>query len=192
MTTKIKLPKTAKNNTHFFEVVLKDLYTCNNTVQILPFHQKTFWCKTANGNLKYDGLNIYSYNQLILYKDEFGICNLDIEVKKTLDKNTKDKIQKHFKDLWDILEKEGYDFELGLNIEDDDIELLKTNPKRNWLFNNIKCSLEEVKDTCSIDLEEYDTLVKTECGHMFKDENLYGWLYEHNNKTCPLCRTKLF
>jgi hypothetical protein len=62
----------------------------------------------------------------------------------------------------------------------------------NWLLQNISCSVVNQKDICSIDLEEYDELIKTECGHLFKDKNLYSWIEEHNNNTCPLCRTKLF
>ena len=64
--------------------------------------------------------------------------------------------------------------------------------KTNWLLENIKCSVVNIKDTCCIDLEEYDELIKTTCGHLFKDKNLYSWLEEHINTTCPLCRTRLW
>jgi hypothetical protein len=78
--------------------------------------------------------------------------------------------------------------------EDEDNKLLKLKEKnypRYWLLTNIKCSLIKKKETCSIDLEEYKEVIKTECNHFFSEKNLYSWLDEHNQNTCPLCRTKL-
>jgi hypothetical protein len=71
-------------------------------------------------------------------------------------------------------------------------ELFLSNHKKHWLIYTVGCSVVNTKDTCSIDLEEYDELIKTKCGHLFCDKNLYSWLNEHDNKTCPLCRTKLW
>ena len=194
MTTQIKLPKTAKNNHHFFEAVLYDLYNKHTNALLIPDPTKVF-CKNQTGNLKYDGFNIYSYDQRIFYKD-YGLIhnsyNLDIQINQSLDKKTVEKIKKHFDYLLEFLEKRNYHYDLGFGPDDDDFELLKANPKRHWLFHNIKCSVVKVKDTCSIDLEEYDELIKTECGHLFNDKNLHNWLNEHHNKTCPLCRTKLW
>ena len=45
------------------------------------------------------------------------------------------------------------------------------------------------KGFCNIDLEEYEKVFKTHCGHTFLYENLLKW-FEKNN-TCPYCREQL-
>jgi hypothetical protein len=198
MTTQINLPKIAKSNIHFFDVVSNHLFNNNNTVQVLS----PIKCKTQTGNLKYDGLNIYSYGKRIFYKsiNNFGIFYY-IDA-RAYHSTTPNKVKKHLDYLLEYLSNAGYDNSIDIDTpfiyddsddekDDEDLELLQNNPKRHWLIHNIKCSVEKVKETCSIDLEEYDELIKTKCGHLFCDKNLYSWLKEHDNKTCPLCRTKL-
>ena len=98
-----------------------------------------------------------------------------------------DRHLKHYKDLLAAVEKLNIPFDY---YPDDDY--IQPVDEVEWLNDICDCELVEVKDTCSIDLEEYDTLVKTKCGHLFSPKNLYEWIKTHNHNTCPLCRTKLF
>jgi len=185
--------KNAKTNKEFFEYVLFDLYNNHDNSYLKPSQKLV--CKNQTSNLIYDGLCIYSYKERIFYKEyypENKYYYLDVKLNQSVDLQTKNKIGKHFDELIQILEEKNYSYEFGIDEEgDEDWELSLDNPKKHWIIHNIKCSVEKVKETCSIDLEEYDELIKTKCGHLFCDKNLYSWLNEHNNKTCPLCRTKL-
>jgi len=59
----------------------------------------------------------------------------------------------------------------------------------NYKLNYIIDGTYEEKGICNIDLEEYDNIFKTHCGHTFLYENLFKWYQKSNN--CPYCRTEL-
>jgi hypothetical protein len=169
------LTKNAINIYHFFKMVLEDLN------EDLYDVQPEIKCKTPNGNLIYDGICVYSYGVKILhYEDNEFIINAEPlpEDKKKL----RTKILKHLTELIKTLgiqKYENYTVKLNTN----------NNYQFDWLLENIKISKLVYKQECSIDLEEYNTLINTECGHTFYDKNLYTWLKIKDN--CPLCRTKL-
>jgi hypothetical protein len=87
--------------------------------------------------------------------------------------------------LIEILDSKGIGYDYTTPI------ISKNEPPVKRLNRIIKCSVVSTKDTCCIDLEEYDELVKTKCGHLFAVENLCKWVLELNNKTCPYCRSNL-
>jgi hypothetical protein len=190
--TSYRLKATANTITDFCYISIADLIRSKN-VGFTVFKENT--CKIPSGKLIYNGLDIKSYGLKICDIKEGKFTFYACLPKKFL--HLRNKIQKHTDELIRILDIEeieyGFEFfdEEEDEEEDKDWDLLRQNPKKHWLIHNIKCSVENVKETCSIDLEEYDELIKTECGHLFKDKNLHSWLNEHNNKTCPLCRTKL-
>ena len=59
----------------------------------------------------------------------------------------------------------------------------------NYKLNYIIEGTYEQKGICNIDLEEYNNIFKTHCGHTFLYENLFKWYLKSNN--CPYCRTEL-
>jgi glycyl-tRNA synthetase alpha subunit len=104
--------------------------------------------------------------------------------------------KKHIDDLIDVIKMNTCHF--GICYSNKEIEEMESKNKYNveiikskWLSKHVKCSIKNIKETCSIDLEEYDTIVKTKCGHYFSVENIYEWIRNNNKDSCPLCRTVL-
>jgi len=178
MTRTHTFKKNAINIYHFFLMVLDDLNNDYTQTQVLPYK-----CKIPNGNLIYDGISVYSYGVKILTTENYQFI-INAESLPEDKKKLKGKILKHLIELIDTLRMEEYtNYIIKLNVNKDYYF--------DWLLENIKITkLVNSKEQCSIDLEEYDTLVKTACGHLFNDKNLYTWL--NLKDTCPLCRTILF
>lgn len=175
-----KLKKNAMNIHHFFHMVIDDLTITKNTTYTPDK------CKIPSGHLVYDGLTVKSYGVRILYMNRDKIVLDAYSMPEDTPLKLRSKIQKHFDEVLRILDLDNIQYDLDIFDDEED-----ENPKRYWLLRKTKSTVVNIKDTCCIDLEEYDELIKTECGHLFCDKNLYSWLNEHDNKTCPLCRTKL-
>jgi len=194
LTTFHKLKKNAKNINHFFHMVIDDLTI---TRPNRPHTDLTrSYCKIPSGNLEYDNWGVKSYGIRILYLENESNIIIDGFSLTTgrVGPTLRSKIQKHMDELIRILDLDEIDYIIDyLGDENRELEeLFHNNKKRYWLLHDSKSTVVQEKGTCSIDLEEYDELIKTECGHLFNENNLYSWLKEHNNKTCPLCRTKLW
>jgi hypothetical protein len=157
-------------------------------------------CKIPNGNLIYDGLTIKSYGVRILYMNRDKIVLDAFSMPDDTPNKLRRKIQNHFDELIRILDLDNIPYDMDIfgddNIEEDEVEydeylLRESNPKYAWLCLHICGNLIKEKETCCIDLEEYDELFKTECGHKFSVNNLYSWMNDYDNETCPLCRKQL-
>ncbi len=63
--------------------------------------------------------------------------------------------------------------------------------KNELLLEKINFTIENKKEMCMIDYEQYDEILKTKCGHYFSIENMYKWIITNSKSSCPYCRTEL-
>jgi len=167
-------------NKSFYEATLIDMFQENLTIST-----EYFKFTTSKRDLKYMFVDnkplIVSFNSKVIACKK---SNNRLYINSMLNGG---KHLTHYKALLSTVEKLNIPFDY---YPDDDY--IQPVDEVEFLNDICECELVEVKDTCSIDLEEYDTLVKTKCGHLFSPKNLYEWIKTHNHNTCPLCRTKLF
>jgi hypothetical protein len=154
--------------------------------------------RNKSETLIFNGYQIKSFEKVICQRDENDGCMIISTFESLKENYKKSKInhhtKKHIEDLMKIIKMNTIDF--GILYSNKEIQEMEIKNKGNveiikskWLIQNVKCSIENIKETCSIDLDEYDKIVKTECGHFFSIENLYEWLRNNNKDSCPLCRT---
>jgi hypothetical protein len=207
----VRIPRTARTNDHFFNLVLTDLFVNRNYGEVFPLRTAT-----QSKNLIFDGLKIQSFAEIIFYKkpgEEIFVVHQKIARQFRVN-------LPHSRRLIEILNERGFPYELkveNLPDETNDQQIMRqilpflTNlqplppppppeiptttltlkQKKSWLVEKVKVSVVKEKGTCSIDLDDYEELVKTPCGHLFEASNLYNWISLYKNKTCPLCRSKL-
>jgi hypothetical protein len=182
------------NNQTFF-------FNCIKTLKYETFIEEeqnlNYQCNKSE-NLTFNGFEIKSFGRTIAFKHEED----NIIIVKSYDhliENTKLELNKytnkHINHLIIILDYINVEFGI-LQSKKEIEEYYRTEHnveiiKEKWLSKYVKCSIENIKETCSIDLDEYNKIVKTECGHYFSIENLYEWIRNNEKNSCPLCRTIL-
>jgi hypothetical protein len=139
--------------------IIKHIYNCNNLNYKI---------------VKYNNNTSINYESLKIRKNDIENTKYDFDENLYFIKND-NQILHSF-----ILKQD-----IQLHIKDFVLSKLKDNIFR--IKTKIKGTYE--KGICNIDLEEYDYVFKTECGHTFLYENLMKWCQKSN--TCPYCRTEL-
>lgn len=123
------------------------------------------------------------YIKNMLYKDVFKcyLSNSDFSKRKKII------YESFYFNLLKIIEKNDNKVLFDIKY----FEHLLSFNKNQWLLNNVKCEIEKKKEVCCIDMEEYEEIVRTLCGHYISIDNLYKWVCENKRTNCPYCRTEL-
>jgi hypothetical protein len=181
----------------------KFFYECIGTFMYEDYTKKYTgdFYRNKSETLIFNGYQIKSFEKVICQRDEddgYMIVSTFEKLKEQY-KNCKinQHTKKHIDELLEIIKFNTREF--GILYSDKEIQEMEIKNKENveiikskWLIQNVKCSIENIKENCSIDLEEYNTILKTECGHYFSIENMYEWIRNNKKDSCPLCRTILF
>jgi len=189
-------------NEKFFNFSLTSMY------YVLPYYDNMDSYHNKSENLIFMNNLITSYDCIICSKrpeDNCIIINSYERIKEYYCKKVNYRVKKHIEHAIRTLKKNGYNFAICFSskeiLEDDNTLLSLTTEelknyvehvKSKWLIKNCNCSVINYKEQCSIDLEQYEKLIKTKCGHYFSIENLYEWIRNNDKDSCPLCRTILF
>jgi len=175
------------------------LFTCVDAFMYYDYSEKYSddFYRNKSETLIFNGYQIKSFEKVICQRDEEdGLmivstfeCLKENYKKSKINHHTK----KHIDDLIEVIKFHTNHF--GICYSNKEIEEMESKNKCNveiikekWLLKNIKCSIENIKETCSIDLDEYNKILKTECNHFFSIENMYEWIRNNQKNSCPLCR----
>lgn len=152
--------------------------------------------RNKSETLIFNGYQIKSFEKVFCKKNEddgYMIVSTYESLKEMYKTNINHHTKKHIKDLIKVINFNTSRY--GMLYSDKEIQEMNLKTKENveiikskWLKIHTYCSIENIKETCCIDLEEYDTIVKTDCGHFFSVENLYEWIRNNQKDSCPLCR----
>jgi hypothetical protein len=155
--------------------------------------------RNKSENLIFNGHQIKSFEKVICQRDEedgYMIVSTFDALKEKYNCKINSYTKNHLVMLLSVLKMLTNRY--GICYSQKEIQKIELERKGNveiikskWLSQYVKCSIENIKETCSIDLEEYDTIVKTKCGHYFSVENMYEWIRNNEKDSCPLCRTKI-
>jgi len=185
---------TIQNNLSFF-------FTCVDTFMYYDYNEKYSrdFYRNKSETLIFNGYQIKSFEKVICQRDDengYMIVSTYESLKEKYNTNINYHTKKHIQDLIDVIHFNTRQY--GICYSQKEIQEMELKTKENveiikskWLIQNVKCSIENIKETCSIDLEEYDTILKTKCGHYFSIENMYEWIRNNEKDSCPLCRTIL-